>query len=222
MQSEFALARLTTAGALDTTFSFDGKLTTDFIGQNDVAQAVAVQSDGKIVAGGSVQDRPSTFGDFALARYTSDGTLDTTFNGTGKTYTDFGEDEVLTGLAIQSNGKIVAAGYTGISYGGGDFALSRYNTNGSLDTTFSGDGKLTTDFTGHADAASAVAIQFDGMIVAAGYSENATQHVFALARYDGDTPAPPTVTPTQALSTATTIPTNTPVQGTPCSIHLAM
>src|SRR6185295_6924104 len=131
-------------GDLDPTFSGDGKQTTDFgFGSGDAAATVR-QPDGKIVAVGS------TFGSIVLARYNANGTLDTSFSGDGKQTTDFGSPEARTGdqahaVAIQSDGKIVVVGSTG-SLSASNFALARYNPNGSLDTSFSGDGKQITGF----------------------------------------------------------------------------
>ena len=103
----------------------------------------------------------------------SDGSLDTTFSGNGKVFTDFGGSDGAYAVAIQSNGKIVAGGSnrTGTV---DDFALARFTSNGSLDTTFSGDGKVTTDFSGSYDEAYALAIQGNGKIVAAGSSPATT------------------------------------------------
>ena len=82
--------------------------------------------------------------------------------------TDFGGDEYAAAVAIQSDGKVVAASNVHTSPSSGDFALARYNTNGTLDDTFNGTGKVTTDFFGGYDSARAVAIQSDGKIVAGG------------------------------------------------------
>ena len=123
---------------------------------------MALQADGKIVAVGGAG------GDFALARYNPNGSLDTSFSGDGKQRTDFGGGfDVATGVALQADGKIVAVGGAGGGATGNDFALARYNPNGSLDTSFSGDGKRRTDF-GGSDVATAVALQGDGKIVAVG------------------------------------------------------
>ena len=103
--------------------------------------------------------------DFAVARYNANGTLDTSFSGDGKQTTDFGRSSEASAVAIQGDGKIVAVGATESSpY---DFALARYNANGSLDTSFSGDGKQTTAF-GSSSGATGVALQADGKIVAVG------------------------------------------------------
>lgn len=182
---DFALARLNMDGSLDTTFSGDGKRTTDFFGLHDYISAVAIQSDGKIVAAGTIQ-ASNTGDNFGLARYNTDGTLDTSFSGNGKTYTDFGSSDQAFGIAIQSNGKIVVVGSTWGT--GDDIALARYNTGGALDPGFSGDGKVTTDYAGHSNGAHAVAIQPDGKIVIAGWasiSGTSESDSFGLARYQG-------------------------------------
>jgi uncharacterized delta-60 repeat protein len=121
---DFALARYNPGGTLDTAFDRDGKLTTDFGSFRDQASGVAVQTDGKIVAVG----RYGT-SEFALARYNRSGSPDISFAGDGRLVTDFGRYDVASGVAIQSDGKIVAAGTSRASEGGGegDFALARYH-----------------------------------------------------------------------------------------------
>jgi uncharacterized delta-60 repeat protein len=176
----FALARYNPNGSLDTTFSGDGKQTTDF---GYTANGVALQANGKIVAVGHA--RP---GDFGLARYNPNGSLDTTFSGDGLQTTDFGfgADDEATGVALQGDGKIVAAGYASGGATGGDFALARYNPNGTLDSSFSGDGRRRTDFGGN-DRANGVALQANGRIVLAGDGLGPDQtRDFALARYLGN------------------------------------
>ncbi len=183
---DFAVTRYTTAGALDTSFSSDGKVATAIGSDDDRAYAVAIQSDDKIVVAGDGS------GDFALARYTTAGALDTTFGADGP---DTGTDpdghvttaigsgnDVARAMAIQSDGKIVVVGY---SHNGtnDDFALARYTTVGALDTSFGTGGKVTTAIGSGADQAYAVAIQSDGKIVVAGYSHNGTNNDFAVARY---------------------------------------
>ncbi len=167
-------------GSLDPTFSTDGKVTTDFAGGFDEAFAVALQPDGKIVAAGGAVVGSSPF-DFALTRYNPDGSLDPTFGTDGKATTDFGGTDEALAMALQPDGKIVAAGqaFTGSSPDFAvDFAVARYNPDGSLDSTFGTGGKVTTDFAGF-DAARAVALQPNGKIVAAGGSS----FDFAVARY---------------------------------------
>ncbi|MFC9815701.1 calcium-binding protein [Streptomyces virginiae] len=176
----FTVVRYNPDGSLDTTFDGDGKAVTDFGGGGaDQGSDIAVQADGKIVAAGGVG------GVFALARYNAvDGSLDTTFDGDGKLFTDFGglqEGSTAYGLALQPDGRIIAAGDTteGLVR---DFALARYNSDGSPDTSFSGDGRVTTDF-GAMDTAQDVVVQSDGRIVAVGGS---SPGVFSLARYNAN------------------------------------
>jgi uncharacterized delta-60 repeat protein len=169
---------------LDTSFGGDGKVTTNFTHDGDPAFGVAIQADGKIVAAGEAAiGNPS--GKFALARYNTDGSLDTSFGGDGKVTTAFSADEDGSGMdAIQTDGKIVVAGVAAYESSNPKFALARYNPDGSLDTTFGGDGKVTTDFSPHTDYADGVAIQADGKIVAAGISgEGGSNPRFAVARY---------------------------------------
>ena len=180
---EFGLARYNANGTLDTGFDSDGKVTTDIDTGNDLAYAMAVQSDGKMVLAGLADD------DFGLARYNADGTLDDTFGEvvsgstrSGKVTTEFSSStDIAYGVAVQSDGKIVAAGYTGFTATSRDFALARYNADGTLDTGFGTGGKVTTAIASGAviDTARGVAHQSDGKIVVAGHSDND----FALARY---------------------------------------
>src|SRR5207247_2165686 len=140
--ADFALARYNADGSLDATFGTGGKVTTDFAGDDDQAFAVVLQSDGKIVVAGEA--KTSRRGDFALARYNANGSLDATFGTGRKVTTDFaGDDDAAFGVALQTGGKIVAAGgariggFRAANAGRGeDFALARYNANGSLDATF--------------------------------------------------------------------------------------
>jgi uncharacterized delta-60 repeat protein len=174
---DFALARYNSNGSLDSTFSGDGKVSTDFGGGDDHGHSVVMQPDGKIiVAGFAINDS----GDFLLARYNADGSLDTTFSDDGKVVTDFGGDDYGFSVVLQPDGKIIVAGLRSF-----DFAVARYNSNGTLDTTFSGDGKVTTDFGGY-DFGYSVVLQPDGKIVVAGASDNVSSDGFALARFNSD------------------------------------
>ncbi len=191
--NDFALARYNINGSLDTTFDGDGMLTTDFGGLNDRAVGLVIQPNGRIVVAGYADSVGDAFGDnsdFALVRYNSNGSLDTTFDGDGKLATDFpalgvfGEDFGYA-IALQSDGKIVVAGISvNITRDDYDFALARYNTSGSLDTSFDGDGRVTTDFIAAADTATSVVIQPDGKIVVAGYTDALGTKDFALVRYN--------------------------------------
>lgn len=183
--TDFALVRYNSDGSLDITFDHDGKVTTD-LGDSDYGRAVAIQSNGQIVvAGNSSNDSGS---DFALARYNGDGSLDTTFGIGGKTTTDFssGYDYGRT-VAIQSDGKIIVGG-SHSSATNSDFALVRYNSDGSLDTTFDTDGKVITDLSSYSDNGYAVIIQPDRKILLAGETYNSGSNSdFALVRYQDTT-----------------------------------
>jgi uncharacterized delta-60 repeat protein len=187
-RNEFALARYNADGTLDTTFSGDGKQVTthSLTGDSDAEiRSLALQADGKILAAGRASNGFDFF-DFTLVRYNANGTLDTTFSefGVATTAVGLGDDE-LTCLALQADGKIVAAGYSDVGPSGYyDFALVRYNPDGTLDTTFDGDGKLTTSIGTGIDVLTSVALQADGKIVAAGYSRDGTNEDFALVRYN--------------------------------------
>jgi uncharacterized delta-60 repeat protein len=185
-EKDFALARLKTDGTLDTTFGTGGRQTTDFTnGRDDIA---AIRMDGNdIVAIGSTAPAGSPLhSDFALARYLSTGALDGSFGVAGRQTTDIGSDtadSAFDGL-VQSDGKIVAAGGTLVSGHPGDFALVRYNTNGSLDSSFGTGGKVLTDFGGGEEAR---ALALDGAkIVAVGRSNTNGSDDVALARYNAN------------------------------------
>src|SRR5205823_1660150 len=119
--------------------------------------------------------------------YNADGSLDSSFGNNGLVITDFGFDSQAFALAVQTDGKIVVAGYTFTGGSQYDFALARYNTDGSLDTTFGTNGEVVTDFGTGGDEALAVVIDADGKIVVAGYTFTGdSQYDFALARYNAD------------------------------------
>ncbi|MFA6603628.1 MAG: delta-60 repeat domain-containing protein [Patescibacteria group bacterium] len=181
----FALARYNADGSLDASFDGDGKVTTSVGHGVAQANAIALQPDGKTVLAGSVEFAGVRH--FAVARQNADGSLDTTFGVGGQVVTPVGSSRQAqaNSVAIQADGKIVAAG-TAYSDIGHDFAVVRYNADGSLDTTFDGDGKVTTDMVANVDRGYAVAIQADGKIVVAGAVANNLGQDFALARYNAD------------------------------------
>jgi len=185
----FALARYNPDGSLDTSFNGTGTVTTAIgASGNDVASALVLQPDGKLVAAGTSYSGTSISSEpvfFALARYNANGSLDTSFNRTGKVTTAIGSFNDASALALQPDGKLVAAGTSWGSSENSDFALARYNPNGTLDTSFNGTGKVTTAI-GPANTARALAAQPDGKLVAAGSSSNGFETVFALARYNLD------------------------------------
>lgn len=179
---DFSLVRLLPDGSLDRSFGGDGRVRTDF-GAADVAAGMAIQSDGKIVvAGGTFRDFPES--DFALARYLQDGRLDATFGRDGRKVTSFDSADSARSVAIQSDGKIVAAGHAPVG-GQQGFALARYDTGGTLDRAFGGDGTVTTPFGAEDAGATGLAIHGAG-VVAVGSGSEAERGGFALVRYERD------------------------------------
>lgn len=210
----FVLARYTTAGVLDTTFAatdgdgLNGATATDFGSSDDSGKAVALQSDGKIVVAGhaAVVSMSGSSRAFALSRYNTDGSLDDgsgtditpldAFDSDGKRIDDFlpGQEDAATAVAIQTDGRIVAGGYSNMQSGGfdsfKDFRIATYTSTGSLDTGFGTGGSVTTDFNGGQDELYGLALQTDKKIVAAGFVNVGGQDI-GLARYDGGTVATP-------------------------------
>ncbi len=157
----FALARYTPGGTLDDSFSGDGRLVTDVGGS---AGEVVVQPDGRIVVAGSGSD-----GGFALARLNADGTLDDSFSGDGETLIGVGDGA--TGLALAPNGDIVVAGPDfdeAIPAPGEQVAVARLDPDGTLDSSFSGDGVLVAQYAARGDLVGDVAVQPDNKIVIGG------------------------------------------------------
>jgi uncharacterized delta-60 repeat protein len=191
------VARYTASGTLDSSFGGGGVAGAGFSNLIDFASAVAIQADGKIVEAGYACTHcgNETVYDFALARYNTDGSLDTSFAGDGTEWADLPPgDDTASDVAIQADGKIVAAGSSCCSSGHSDFALARYNADGSLDANFDFDGWVLTDFGGSA-AGQGVAIDSDGKIVAAGSSGSSSSGPFdfALGRYTSTGTTLPTV-----------------------------
>jgi len=179
----FALARYNPNGSLDTSFGVSGKVITH-IGTGDTsANAIVIQSDGRIVAAGY----GSNGAYFALVRYNMNGSLDTSFGGTGIITTSVGGNSSAeaNAVALQTDGKIIAVGE---SYNGSnqDFAIVRYNVDGTLDQTFGGSGKVVTPIGPGYDIAHSVAIQTDGGIVVAGEAWNGGSYDFGVVRYNSD------------------------------------
>ena len=188
---DFALARFTSDGTLDPTFSTDGKVTASFGPGNDGAGPVDVTPDGKYVASGESR-QPTTGIDFATARFLPDGRLDPGFSGDGRQTTALSagnRNDIAGGMQVQRNGRIVVAGNA--DRGGAtrtDYALLRYLPNGDLDPSFGSGGTVFTDFDdgGPFDSANELVLQPDGKIVAAGNSIVDSVFGFSLARYRPD------------------------------------
>jgi uncharacterized delta-60 repeat protein len=179
-----AAATATPEGVLDPGFGQGGKVTTAFGSGYDTAYAIAVQRDGRLVAAGSSKNGSNY--DFALARYSRNGALDTSFGSGGKVTTAIGSShDNGNALVLQPDGKLVLAGYASTSSSTSSFALARYTPNGTLDPTFGSGGKVTTALgSGAEDGANALVLQPDGKLVAAGAVSIGSRSVFALARYN--------------------------------------
>ncbi len=172
-------------GSLDTSFA-TGTVITPVGPGEDYAEAIAVQSDGKIILAG--RSNTGAGNDFALVRYNRDGSLDTSFGTGGKVTTAVGSggDEAYA-VAVQSDGKILAAGSADGGASGLDFALVRYNADGSLDASFGTGGKVLTALGNATDRIYAIKLQADGKILAGGETAaGATGQDFALVRYNAD------------------------------------
>ncbi|MEZ5436540.1 MAG: delta-60 repeat domain-containing protein [Pseudomonadales bacterium] len=181
----FCAASLEAApGNLDASFGTGG-ITTTAIGTGDGAHAVVQRADGKLVAAGYSYNGSNY--DFAVARYNTDGSLDTSFGTGGTTTTAVGSGhDTAFSMVQQSDSKLVLAGY---SYNGGtnyNFALVRYNEDGSLDSSFGTGGIVTTAMSASDDSSYSVIQQADGKLVVAGYARVGSSYRFALARYNTD------------------------------------
>ena len=182
--NDFVVTRYNPDGSLDTDFGVGGSVTTDNAAGNDIGYEVLLQPDGKIVLAG--QTRPASTTLFGVLRFNADGTPDTTFSGDGFAEEAVGSSSATPNAAVlQPDGKILVSGF-GFTGANVDFAVARFNTDGSLDTTFSGDGKLTTDFLGNSDLGKNIAVQADGKIVVVGDADNGVDVDIAIARYDAD------------------------------------
>jgi uncharacterized delta-60 repeat protein len=202
-ETDAAVIRFNADGSIDDGFSFDGNVLTNLGGANDYLTAMAVQGDGKILlCGGTSQNDGSDAHDFGVVRLNADGSLDSSFGaGSGKVRIAFdeptyGSDDICYAIAMQTDGKIVLAGYalkggTAADY---DFAVARLNTDGSLDTTFNQTGKQTVafNFSGSSldDEARSVAIDSDGGILVGGVADHGTaptqRYDMAVARLTPD------------------------------------
>jgi uncharacterized delta-60 repeat protein len=166
-RNEIAVVRYLDNGTLDPNFGSGGKVTT-LIGSGALANAVAIQPDGKIVVAGTASGVESSI---ALVRYNANGSRDTTFSGDGITtaYITPGQASVATGVAIQKDGKIVVIGNTTV---GPRMGVLRFSTAGSLDSTFGSGGRDVPNVESGAGVANAVILQSDGKIDIAGGSPN--------------------------------------------------
>ncbi|WP_019925299.1 hypothetical protein [Nocardia sp. BMG111209] len=183
----FVVVRYGSDGQLDAGFGSGGTVSTDFGGKADVAAAVALEPDGRIVVAGTSHGT-DTGDNIAIARYTGNGVLDPSFGDGGRVSTDLGtRADHANAVAIQPDGRVVIAGSTHDPAQGDNFVLVRYGADGKQDNSFGTGGKVTTDFGGKADVAYGLAVTADGRLVAAGTSTGtSTGDNIAVARYTAD------------------------------------
>jgi uncharacterized delta-60 repeat protein len=190
VNNKIAIVRYNADGSLDSSFGGSGINEATIYTEINAGTSVVIQPDGKIVVAGYTANA-SLDHDFFVMRITTTGTADTSFNQSGVVTTDIGGDmySYILDAVIQSDGKILVAGYSNK-----DFALARYNIDGSLDAGFNGAGTVKTPIGTADDVAYSVAIQNDGKIVAGGYSWGGVSlgNDFALVRYNSDGSLDPT------------------------------
>jgi uncharacterized delta-60 repeat protein len=181
--SAMAVARLTSTGELDSTFSGDGKATIDFALGEDEGWDVAIQENGRILVAGTAAVNGGSV--FAVVRLLSNGALDTSFgpSGSGATTIDFGAVSEGHAIILQRDGKIVVAGSTDTAT---SVAIARLTVGGLLDPSFSGDGRVTRDFNWGPDEGWDVAMQGDGRIIVAGSAYVDGLYYVALLRFTPD------------------------------------
>jgi len=181
---DFAIARYDTTGTLDNTFGTNGIVTMDFDSTAESAHDVKLENTGKILVAGEINIAGHS--DFAIARYNQDGTPDISFSNDGRTTTALDSNAYPFSMMIQPDGKIVVGGHAG-DLPNGDFALVRYNKDGTIDSSFGINGIVVTDVSGSDDECFAVSLQPDLKILAAGYASiGLTQRMCAVVRYNVD------------------------------------
>jgi len=162
----FVLARFNTDGTLDAAYGNGGVVTTNISASTNILNSVIITTTGKIIAGGTTM--LNGINQFILLRYTTTGSVDNTFGDNGKVVTDFnGTASIIWSLALQSDGKIVAAGTA--DNGNKDFAVARYNDDGTPDLSFNLTGKIISDFSFY-DWPRSVKVSPDGKIYVGGQS----------------------------------------------------
>jgi uncharacterized delta-60 repeat protein len=174
-QTDFSVVRYNPDGSLDTTFGTNGQVITDFTGTNDSAGAIALDNNQKIIVVGVVNSQ------FAVARYTSNGVLDTTFDSDGKVTTSIGSGAAAWAVAVDSTNKIVVVGSSSLGA-----TIAKYNTDGSLDTGFDGDGVLTTGSVMILDSAAFVLIDGSDKIVVGAYPTATISPTFSIMKFNSD------------------------------------
>lgn len=182
---DFALARITATGILDTSFDGDGLLTLNFGSTNDRVLAVAIDSLNRIVVAGYTY--PNANGDMAVARLTDAGALDGSFDGDGKQTISFTSgNDIAYAVAVDSLDRILVAGSELSPSSNNDAFVARLTTAGALDVDFDADGKQTIAYGVGTDVAYGIAVDSADRAYVAGYTVD-NGRFFALARLTDDT-----------------------------------
>lgn len=188
--NDFIIACFIPDGSIDENFGSNGTTVTSIGSFEDVCFAIALQADGKLLAAGGTNKSQGSFDyDFALVRYKPDGTPDSTFGNSGIVITQIGlYMNRAYSVVVQQDGKILLAGEAQDSQEAfSDFAVVRYNEDGSLDSNFGTNGKLRISLGETYDYAKSMVLQEDGKIVIAGYTQNGLNNYdFALIRLNTD------------------------------------
>lgn len=175
------IAAAATPGTLDPSLGGTGLVRYPLDPAIDASRAVAVQTDGKIVAAGDCQN--GAYVDFFVARYNANGSPDNSFGAGGRTLVHFGDESVCNAVKIQSDGKIVAGGYTTTANGYKDFAVARLLTDGRPDSSFGLYGQATASISTTYDFGMSLAIQSDSRILLAGYSTIGSTNNMSIVRF---------------------------------------
>ncbi len=180
LDATIALSRYNADGSLDASFGIGGKVTVSFGGSEEFASAIALQPDGRLVVAGAVHSDQES----AVLRFLPDGSLDPTFGVGGLVTTDFGPlHDAAVDVSLQGDGKIVTLNTIDFPAINTRWALVRYNSDGTLDPTFGSGGQVITDIGPQDDRPTALTLQPDGKILAAGLTLVGVNNQIALARY---------------------------------------
>jgi uncharacterized delta-60 repeat protein len=185
---DFALVRYNSNGTIDSDFGMGGGVRLDYgVNHFDYAEDVLIQPDGKIIAvGGSYAINNQAYFDITLARFNSNGTVDTNFGAGGRARADFGYGDYGYSALLLSDGKILVGGLSRNVGTLDDLTVVRFNSDGTLDTTFGTGGRAVAHVHGD-DAIFDMALQADGKIVAAGYSNGGLSPLdMAVVRFNAD------------------------------------
>lgn len=169
--------------SFDSTFGLNGKVITEYGHESYISKTV-IQTDGKIISVGGASNGSNL--DWAMARYYSDGSLDTSFGNGGKVYMDFGGDDALASIKVQSDGKIIVGGFSHTT-ANFQWTLARFDSNGLIDKSFGiNDNGIVTTFLGIHSVMNSIALLPDGKIIAIGYRQEQGQDDVAIARYNAN------------------------------------